>query len=109
MSFTSFFKAVSTDVHNFLVKVFGQDAISKFESDLKSLLQEDIFVVFTDAVQAAQTLTLGGSAADGASKRAAAFTQVVTDLKSKGITLGESVVNMGIELAVNLLKSKTPA
>ena len=86
MSFTGFFKTISTDVHNFLVSVFGESAIGTFEASLTGLLKQDVFVIFTDAVTAAETLTVGNDAAGGAAKRSAAFAQIVADLKSKGIS-----------------------
>ena len=57
-----------------------------------------------DAINAAETLQ-----ASGADKRQAAFNQISSDLKGKGIGLEQSAINLGIELVVGLLKAKTPA
>ncbi len=59
-------------------------------------------MIFVDAITAAQSLTTG----TGQDKRDAAFAQIDKDLKAKGVGLGTSAINMGIELVVNLLKAK---
>jgi Bacteriophage holin of superfamily 6 (Holin_LLH) len=104
-----FFKSLGGKVHAALVKIFGQQALDQVESQIKTIFEDDVLAIFTDAIAAAETLQVGGAAASSADKRAAAFAQIVSDLKSKGISLAESVVNLGIELVVNLLKSKTAA
>jgi hypothetical protein len=108
MNVAGFFKSLDEKIVAALVKVFGQSALSNVESQIKTILSDDVRVIFIDAVQAAETLEVGTGAASGDAKRAAAFAQISGDLKSKGITLGESVINLGIELVVGLLKSKTP-
>jgi hypothetical protein len=102
MGIGSFFKSLGDKIHSGLVKVFGQSALSKVESQLKTILADDVRVIFIDAITAAQTLTSGTSA----DKRNAAFNQIVADTKAKGISLGSSVTNLGIELVVGLLKAQ---
>ena len=104
----SFFKALGSKIHAGLVSLFGQSAIDAVEAQLKIIFQEDVQAIFLDAIQAAETLSIGGAAATGSQKRDAAFAQIVSDLKTKGISLATSAVNLGIELIVGLLKAKTP-
>lgn len=100
----NFFKHLGTEIHDALVALFGQSALDKEEAVIKTILTEDVRVIFIDAVNAADTLVVGS----GADKRAAAFAQIVKDLEAKGIALGTSAINLGIELVVGLLKAKTP-
>lgn len=107
MSLTSvgnFFKHLGTEIHDALVSLFGQTALDKVEAEIKTILTDDVRAIFVDAINAANTLTTG----TGADKRNAAFAQIETDLKGKGIALGTSTINLGIELVVGLLKAKTP-
>ena len=103
-------KHTATEV---LTKIFGADAVAKFESDIEAIFRADVLAIFEDAVTAAESLVIPGAEgapgtpATGEQKRAAAFSQLVKDLESKGVSLGESVINLGIELVVGLLKSKT--
>lgn len=100
----SFFKHFGSAIHSALVKVFGQPAMDAVEQTLKTILADDVRVIFEDAINAADTLTVG----TGADKRAAAFAQISKDLAAKGIALGTSAINLGIELIVGLVKAKTP-
>lgn len=100
-SLANFFKSLGTHIHDALVSIFGQTAIENLEAQIKQILSDDARVIFIDAINAAQTLQT-----DGAGKRAAAFAQISTDLKAKGISLADSGVNLGIELVVGLLKAK---
>lgn len=109
MGIESFFKTLGSDIHATLVKLFGQSALDDVETQIKTIMSDDVRVIFVDAINAAETLQVGGSPASGDAKRAAAIAQIVSDLKSKGISLAETTVNLGIELVVGLLKSKTPA
>jgi len=104
----SFFKSLDAKVQAELVKIFGQSAIDSVEAEIKTIFTSDVQVIFTDSINAAESLQEGGVPATGAQKQAAAFTQITNDLKSNGISLGQSAVNMGIELCVNLLKAKMP-
>jgi hypothetical protein len=108
MSVTSFFKSLGEKIEAALVQVFGQPALDSVEAQVKTILSDDVRVIFVDAITAAETLQIGGAAASSTQKRDAAFTQIETDLASKGLSLAESVVNLGIELVVGLLKSKAP-
>lgn len=105
----NFFKSLGGKIHAALVAIFGQSALDTVESQIKIVLKDDVRAIFIDAIEAAETLQVGGTDADGSAKRAAAFNQIVTDLKTKGISLAENVINLGIELVVGLLKSKSPA
>jgi hypothetical protein len=107
MSLKNFFESLDVKVQTLLVKVFGQSAVDNLEAEIKSIFEADVQVIFVDAINLAEALTVGGSPASGAQKQAAAFSQIVSDLKTKGISLAENVVNLGIELVVGLLKAKS--
>jgi hypothetical protein len=119
MSFFSRAEQISAEVKEsateLLTKIFGADAVSGFETEIETIFRSDVIVLFEDAVTAADSLIIpgtdgeAGTPATGTQKRDAAFAQLAKDLESKGISLGESVVNLGIELVVGLLKAKTPA
>ena len=99
----NFFEHLDTAIHAGLAKVFGQPALDTVTSTLKTLLSDDVRVIFEDAINAAEAV--GGS---GPSKRDAAFAKIETDLLAQGITLTHTAINLGIELVVNLLKAKEP-
>lgn len=92
-----------------LVNIFGQSALTHFEDSIKVIFQEDVIVIFQDAITAAESLQDAGGPASGALKQSAAFAQIVKDLEAKGISLTHNVINLGIELVVGLLRAKTPA
>jgi len=92
-----------------LTKIFGAANVQAFEKQVETIFQQDVIVIFQDAVTAAESLQLGGVAATGAQKRDAAFSQIAKDLETKGLSLGTSVINLGIEMVVNLLQSKAPS
>ena len=100
----AFFKSLGEDVQSALVKIFGSPAIAALESQIKAIFSADLLVIFTDGVNFAETL---GPGLSNEQKRAAAFGQITTDLKTKGISLAESTINLGIELVVGLVKAKS--
>lgn len=105
MSFTTtikFFQHLEAVVYAALVKVFGSDALTAAENDVKTILRADTYQFFVDAVNLAETLP------QGTDKRAAAYAQITADLAKEGIQMEKSLVNLGIELVVDLLKRKTP-
>lgn len=101
----NFFKTIGHAAYAVLVKVFGQTAVDQVEQDLEVILREDVITIFADAITAAEALQAGTSA----DKKAAAFAQITKDLKAQGIDLLDRSINLGIELVVGLIKSKTPA
>lgn len=105
----NFFKHLGKKIHDGLVAIFGQDALDKVEDQIKTILTDDVRIIFIDAITLAGTLKVGGSPASNSAKREAAFDQISQDLQKNGISLADSVINLGIELVLGLLKSKTPA
>lgn len=97
-----FFKTLGEKIHAGLVKIFGQSALDSFEAKVKTILSEDMVVIFKDAIVAANSLTVG----TGNDKRAAAFAQIVKDLEGQGKTLATSTINLGIEMVIGLLKAQ---
>ena len=106
MSLKNFFESLDEKAQALLVKVFGKTAIDNLETQIKSIFEADVQVIFVDAINAAEALVINGDPASSAAKRAAAFSQIATDLKTKGISLAENVINLGIELVVGLLKAQ---
>jgi hypothetical protein len=102
-------KKIGADIQGGFVKIFGQAAVSQFETTIKDLAQDDVVTIFSDAVNLAESLQINGTPATSEQKRTAAFEQIVKDLATAGKSLATNVVNLGIELVVGLLKSKTPA
>ena len=102
-------KSILHGAHDFAVKLFGQPAVDKFDSTLKSLFEADVITIFQDAVTAAESLKIGGAPASGTEKQEAAFNQISSDLEASGKNLGTNAINLGIEMVVNLLHAKTPA
>jgi hypothetical protein len=92
--------------HTFLVKVFGADAVQAAENDISALMHEDVLKIFQDAITAAETLQVDGTAAAGDQKRSAAFDQIVKDLAADGKQFATHTINLGIELVVGLLRAK---
>lgn len=99
----TFFEHLGQELHAGLAAVFGQPALDTFTSTIKTILTADVRVIFEDGINAAEAI--GGS---GATKRAAAFAKIETDLLAQGVQLGHSAINLGIEMVVNLLKAKEP-
>jgi hypothetical protein len=101
---SSFIHGAKVAVSAVFVKLFGQQAASDFAHASLALLKTAAGKIVLDAVDAAQTL-----ATDGAGKRAAAFTKIVSDFQSQGISVGNSELNLLIELAVGALKGTIAA
>lgn len=95
----NFVHTAAVKVSDVFVKLVGKDAAKKFGQASLALLKSAEGKIVLDAVEAVQTLST-----DGAGKRAAAFTQIVSDLKSQGLSLGNSEINLLIEVAVQFLK-----
>lgn len=104
MSIESIWHAITHGVHEVLVKIFGQAAMDKVDADVKKVLSDGIRPIFIDAIEAVSSLS-----APGTEKRVKAFEKITTDLVAAGHNLETSVINMGIELVVNLLKAKGQA
>lgn len=96
---TGFVHTAAVKVSDVFVAVFGKDVAEKFAQGALSMLKTAEGKIVLDAVEAVSTLTT-----DGAGKRAAAFEKILADFKTQGITVGESLVNMLIEIAVQFLQ-----
>jgi len=96
---SNFIHGAGVKIADAFVHVFGKDAAQAFGQGVLRLLKTAEGKIVLDAVEAAQSLE-----ADGAGKRAAAFEKIGADFKAQGISVGESVINMLIELAVQYLK-----
>ena len=99
----TWFKGAEVTVSADFVKIFGADAAKQFAAGALALLKTAEGKIVTDAVEAIQTLS---PSADGTSKKAQAFEKIVSDFKSQGVTVADSLINTLIELAVGLLKGR---
>lgn len=90
----------ATKVSDAFVAIFGADAAHQFASGALAILKTDVGQVALDAVEAVESLAL-----DPAQKHAAAFDQIVSEFKSKGIAAADSTIHLLIELAVASLKN----
>jgi hypothetical protein len=101
---SSFIHGAKVAVSAVFVKLFGQQAASDFAHASLALLKTAAGKIVLDAVDAAQTLST-----DGAGKRAAAFANILADFKGQGISVGNSEINLLVELAVSALKGTIAA
>jgi hypothetical protein len=95
-----FFKHVAVVVSDVFVKIFGQDVAHTFAVGAESLLHTAIGAIAMTAVQEVSGL------ASGIEKRAAAFGKIKTAAESAGIVVGESIINMLIEICVQKVKGQ---
>lgn len=96
-----FFKGAAVEVSTVFIRLFGKAAATQFGQSALALLKTAEGKIAVDAVQAVESLS---PTADAGTKKAAAFSKIATDLKAQGLTVGDSIINMLIELAVGLLK-----
>lgn len=96
---SGFVHGAAVKVDAVFVKIFGQQAAEQFASGALALLKTAEGKIVLDAVEAVQTLST-----DGAGKREAAFTKIASDFKTQGISVGDSVINMLVELSVQHLR-----
>ena len=100
-------EGVAHSAQSILVKIFGQDAVTKMEEDVSAIFKQDVLQIFTDGITAVESLQVDNVPATGDQKRAAAFQHILADLKTSGVNLADHTINLGIELVVSLLKSKS--
>lgn len=99
-----FIHTAKVKVSEVFVKLFGQDASEKFAQASLAMLKTAEGKIVLDAVEAVQSL-----ATDGAGKRAAAFEKILAEFKTQGYEVGESVVNLLVEMAVQYLRGAIAA
>lgn len=97
----NFVHTAAVKVSDTFVKIFGKDAAEKFAQSALAMLKTAEGKIVLDAVEAIETLM---PTADGVAKRAAAFEKIVADFKAQGIQIGESLIGMLIEIAVQYLQ-----
>ena len=95
----NFVHGAEVKVSTVFVTLFGQKAATDFAHASVSLLKTAAGKIVLDAVEAVQTLST-----DGAGKRAAAFAKIGADFQTQGLSVGNSEINLLIELAVGALK-----
>lgn len=81
-----------------LVDVFGQAGAKSIETALLGFVETGFGKICVAGVQAAQGM------ASGAESHGAAFAQITTAAKSAGMTVENSVVNLGIEMALQAIR-----
>lgn len=108
MTFTDFLHKVSGFVkHSAIVvsdvftKLVGHDKAVAFGHASLDMLKSDLGAITVDAVKAVETLDPN---VPGDQKKAAAFAQIVSTAKAKGLETSNSIISLLIELAVGVLK-----
>lgn len=100
LAIVHFVKHAAVFVSDSFVSVFGKDAAHTLAVAVESLVHSELGAFAYMVVQEVQNL------ASGAEKRAAAFTKIETFAKERGIIVGESIINMLIELFVQKVKGE---
>jgi hypothetical protein len=93
-----FVKHAAVFVSDAFVKIFGSDAAHNFAAAAESLIHTAIGGIAMTAVQEVEAL------ASGSDKRAAAFDKIKTGAEQAGIIVGESIINLLIEICVQKVK-----
>lgn len=93
-----FVKHAAVFVSDTFVKVFGSDIARNFASAAEGLIHSAIGQIAMTAVAEVQALASGGD------KRAEAFNKIKTSAESAGIIVGESIINLLIEVCVQRVK-----
>lgn len=93
-----FVKHCAVFVSDTFVKVFGSDIAQNFASAAEGLIHSAIGQIVMAAVQEVQHL------ATGEEKYAAAFAKITTAAQGAGIIVGESIINLLIEICVQRVK-----
>lgn len=86
------------------IKLFFSGIWDFLKPLIEIFLSEAGKLLAASAMQAVTTVAATMGEADGEAKRKAAFDMIVADLKKQGVTLGVSVINAGIETAVQKLE-----
>ena len=89
------------------------EKIKFFASDIWKFLQPFVMLFLKQSGQAlamsamamVSEVAISHADADGAVKREVAFDRIVEDLKGQGVSLGTSVINSAIEVALQKLKA----
>jgi Bacteriophage holin of superfamily 6 (Holin_LLH) len=98
MAILHFVKHSAVYVADSFVKIFGSDVAHNFVVAAESLIHTAIGGIAMVAVQEVESL------ASGADKRAAAFDKIKTGAEQAGIIVGESIINLLIEICVQKVK-----
>jgi hypothetical protein len=93
-----FVKHVAVFVSDTFVKIFGSDIAHNFAVAAEGLLHTAIGQL------ALSVVTEVGQVMGGAEARAAAFDKIKTGAEQAGIIVGESIINMLIEICVQKVK-----
>ena len=93
-----FVKHVAVFVSDSFVKIFGSDIAHNFAVAAEGLIHSAIGQIAMTAVTEVQAL------ASGSDKRAAAFDKIKTGAEQAGIIVGESIINLLIEICVQRVK-----
>lgn len=81
-----------------IIKVFGQGEVKALETTLEGWAKTAFGQVCVAAVQAAKGL------ASGTEAHGAAFTQITSAMSSAGTTVEQSLVHLGIEMALQFVR-----
>ena len=99
MSIFGWFKSTAIKVSHVFVTIFGSDAAKAFGTAAYRMLQSEAGKIVQKSVLAIASLKLGAE-----ESRKAAFDDAVAQTKASGISVGTSLINLLIEMAVQKLK-----
>lgn len=100
MAIVHFVKHAAVFVSDGFVKIFGADAAHSFAVGVESLVHTQIGDIAWKVVQEV------GAVAKGAEARLMAFDKIKTSAEEAGIIVGESIINMLIEIFVQKVKGQ---
>jgi hypothetical protein len=106
------FKRTAVVASEVFVRLFGKDTATKFAAASLALLESEAGKLVLAGVKEVETMIADGTlAADisNAAKREYAFQSAERAIKDAGITVGTSVLNMLIELAVQSIERNIAA
>jgi len=101
-----FFKKVEVKVSSAFIYLFGKQAAENFATSAEALLKSAFGVIVADAVGLIEQSNPLAAPAD---KRQAAFAKITADVKTAGISVTSSIINLAIEIAVSALKGNFSA
>lgn len=87
------------------LKLFFSNVWDFLRPLVETFLSQAGQVLAASAMRAVLVVAASMSQADGSAKRAAAFDLILDDLRSRGLEIGDSVINCAIEAAVQRLKA----
>jgi hypothetical protein len=100
----SLFRKTTTCVSHEFVRLFGEEEAEKFAKASEGILRSALGTIVMTCVKAVQTGA--NPKTSNSDLRKQAFDAIVKAIETNGIKAAESLINMLIELALQVLKGK---